>query len=102
MEIESKQKMETNMKVVEKDWKDYRDKDTVALSLDKEGQYTVSEFIELLQQAKNKFGDKKILIHDTQDGLIGGFSHVYLNHGFDLREIYGDDCYEEDTICIYF
>ena len=36
------------MKIIETDWKDFLDNDTKALYLEKEGQYTISEFIELL------------------------------------------------------
>ena len=67
----------------------------------KDGQYTISELIELLESAQEKFGDKKILIHDMNSNTIGGFSHIYLHHGFDEREKYGEDYYEDDSICIY-
>lgn len=80
------------MKIIEEPWKDYYGNETVALSLDKEGQYTISEFIELLQAAKDKFGDKKILIHDINDEILGGFRYIYLNYD---RDLYGND-----TICI--
>lgn len=89
------------MKIIEEPWEDLRGNETIALSLDKEEQYTISEFIELLEEAKKKFGDKTILFHEMNTNIIGGFSHVYLNHGFDEREKYGEDCYAEDTICIY-
>ena len=72
--------------IKEQDWVDFYGNNTKALYLEKEGQYTISEFIELLQAAKERFGDKIILIHDMNDGIIGGFSHIYLN---------------EDNICIY-
>ena len=55
----------------------------------------------MLKSAQEKFGDKKILIHDMNSNTIGGFSHVYLHHGFDEREKYGEDYYEDDSICIY-
>ena len=55
---------------------------------------------ELLEEAKKKWGDKKILIHDFNNDCIGGFSHVYLHHGFDYREEYGEEYYEDDKICI--
>lgn len=80
------------MKIIETDWKDFLDNDTKALYLEKEGQYTISEFIELLQAAKEKFGDKEILIHDMNDGCLYGFSHIYLNKGNNE---------EDSAICIY-
>ena len=72
--------------IKEQDWVDFYGNNTKALYLETEGQYTISEFIELLQAAKERFGDKTILIPDRNDDIIGGFSHVYLN---------------EDNICIY-
>ena len=89
------------MKIIEETWDDFNGSETVALSLKKDGQYTISEFIELLKSAQEKFGDKKILIHDMNSNTICGFSHVYLHHGFDEREKYGEDYYEDDSICIY-
>ena len=89
------------MKIIEEPWFDFDDSETVALSLEKDGQYTISELIELLESAQEKFGDKKILIHDMNSNIIGGFSHIYLHHGFDERENYGEDYYEDDSICIY-
>lgn len=80
------------MKIIETDLKDFSDNDTKALYLEKEGQYTISEFIELLQTAKEKFGDKEILIHDMNDGCLYGFSHIYLNKGNNE---------EDSAICIY-
>lgn len=72
--------------IKEQDWVDFYGNNTKALYLEKEGQYTISEFIELLQAAKERFGDKTILIHDMNDDIIFGFSYIYLN---------------EDNICIY-
>lgn len=80
------------MKIIETDLKDFSDNDTKALYLEKEGQYTISEFIELLQADKEKFGDKEILIHDMNDGCLYGFSHIYLNKGNNE---------EDSAICIY-
>ena len=88
-------------KVIEKPWIDYCDKETTALTLNIDGQCKVSELIELLEAAKEKFGDKVVLIHDSNDNTIYGFSTVYLNHGFDEREKYGKNHYKDDTICIY-
>ena len=89
------------MKIIEEPWIDFYDNETVALSLDKDEQYTISEFIELLQATQEKFGDKVILFHDMNTDTVRGFSHVYLNHGFDEREKYGKDYYEDSNICIY-
>lgn len=89
------------MKLIEEPWEDLDGSKTVALSLDKDEQYKISELIELLKTAQEKFGDKTILIHDMNSDAIGGFSHVYLHHGYDERERYGENCYEEDCICIY-
>ncbi len=72
--------------IKEQDWVDFYGNNTKALYLKKEEQYTISEFIELLQAAKERFGDKRILIHDMNTDTIGGFSHIYLN---------------KDNICIY-
>ena len=89
------------MNIIEEPWVDFDGSETVALYLEKDEQYAISEFIELLKSAQEKFGDKKILIHDMNSNAIGGFSHVYLHHGFDEREKYGEDYYEDDSICIY-
>ena len=42
-----------------------------------------------------------MLFHDMNSNTLGGFSHVYLNHGYDMREKYGENYYEDNTICIY-
>lgn len=91
----------SNLKVINEPWKDLGGEDTEALYLDVDRLYTVSEFIALLEEAKNKWGDKEVVIHDFNNNCIGGFSHVYLHHGFDLREEYGEDYYEDDKICIF-
>lgn len=80
------------MEIIETDWKDFLNNDTKALYLDKEGQYTISEFIELLQAAKEKFGDKEILIHDMNGDCLYGFSKIYLYKG---------DNEKSSSICIY-
>ena len=74
---------------------------TEGLYLDVDRLYTVSEFITLLEEAKKKWGDKQVVIHDFNNNIIGGFSTVYLHHGFDLREEYGEDYYQDDQICIF-
>ena len=89
------------MKIVEEPWIDFDNSETIALSLDKEEQYTISEFIEFLKVAQEKFGDKKILLHEMNTDTISGFSRVYLRRGFDERETLGQDFYEDDVICIY-
>ena len=66
--------------IKEQDWVDFYGNNTKALYLEKEEQYTI------LQAAKERFGDKRILIHDMNSDTIGGFSHIYLN---------------KDSICIY-
>ena len=42
-----------------------------------------------------------MLFHDFNHNCMFGFSHVYLSRGYDEREQYGDDCYENEKICIY-
>lgn len=79
---------------------DFDGSETEMISLATEGLLTVDEFIKLLQYAKEKWGNKKVLVHDTSSRLIGGFSHLYLHHGFDEREKIGEDYYEDDSICI--
>lgn len=93
--------MGKNRIVEEDDWVDYYGNPTTALYLDKKGLYTISEFIELLEAAREKFGDKKMFIHDLNTNSLGGFSSVYLNHGYDFRKEYGEDYFEDDTICIF-
>lgn len=87
--------------IIEISWKDSLENETTALYLDTEEQYSISELIALLEAAKEKFGDKKVLIHEQNSGIIGGFSHVYLKKGFDEREKYGENYYEDDMICIF-
>ena len=58
-------------------WKDVDGTDTEALQLEVDGQYTISQFIELLEAAKEKWGDKKIYTHDSNSNIIGGFVEVY-------------------------
>lgn len=88
-------------KLVVTPWKDFDDGKTEAMYIDKDGLYTVSELITLLEKAKERWGDKEVLIHDMNNDIIGGFDTVYLHRGFDLREEYGEDYYMDDTICIY-
>ena len=89
------------MKIVEEPWVDFSGEETIALSLDKDEQYTVSEFIELLKVAQEKFGNKKILIHEMNSNMIGGFSHVYLHHESNEEERHEEGCRVDDSICIY-
>lgn len=88
-------------KIIEEEWTDFYGNDTTALSIQKDGLLTISELIELLEEAKNKYGDKEMLFHDFNHNCMFGFSHVYLSRGYDEREQYGDDCYENEKICIY-
>ena len=90
-----------DLKFVIEPWKDFDGGETEAMYIDMEELYTVSELIALLEKAKERWGDKKVLIHDMNNNIIGGFDTVYLHHGFDLREEYGEDYYMDDTICIY-
>jgi hypothetical protein len=87
--------------IIKEKWIDFHGNETEALSFNKDGLYTISEFIQLLEKAKEIWGNKEITFHDINSDTITGFSHVYLNHGFDEREQYGKDNYEEDTVCIY-
>ena len=80
------------MKVMKEPWIDFDGAQTEALTLDIIRQYTISEFITLLEEAKRKWGDKTIFIHDMNNNCIGGFSTVYLHKKFDG---------ENDAICIY-
>ena len=90
-----------DLKVIEDaNWLDWHGGTTEALSLDIERQYTISEFIILLEEAKKKWGDKTILIHDMNNGGLCGFNTVYLKHGLGKMEGY-DNEYDEDEICIY-
>ena len=91
----------SNLKFITEPWVDFPEGETEALYLDVDRQYTISEFIALLEEAKKKWGDKEILIHDFNNDAIGGFSHVYLHHGFDHREEYGEEYYQDDQICIF-
>lgn len=91
-----------NLKIIEdKNWKDFGGGKTEALSLDIDELYSISEFIILLEEAKKRWGDKKVVIHGITDDTIGGFSTIYLNKGYDYREEYGEDYYQDDKICIY-
>lgn len=88
-------------KIINTSWEDFGGGKTEALSIDVDRLYTVSEFIALLEEAKQRWGDKEVVFHDMNANVIGGFSIVYLHHGFDDREEYGEDYYMDDQICIY-
>lgn len=90
-----------DLKFVVEPWKDIDGRETEAIYIDTDGLYTVSEFIVLLEKAREKWGDKQVVIHDFNSNIIGGFGTVYLHHGFDYREEYGEDYYEDDQICIF-
>ena len=87
------------MKIVEQDWTDFRGKDSVALSLDKEEQYTISDLIKLLESAKEKFGDRTIMIQANRSAY--GFKHVCFNHEYDEREKYGESAYDEAFVSLF-
>lgn len=56
--------------------KDFHGNDTEEMFMDKDGEYTVSDFIELLQAAKEKWGNQKIAIWDINTDIICGFGSV--------------------------
>ncbi len=80
------------MQVTSIPWEDFGGGKTEALCIDVDRLYTVSEFISLLEEAKRRWGDKPVTIHDMNSDTVGGFSIVYLKHGFDCQD---------DEICIY-
>lgn len=92
------------MQIEEEAWTDLDGTETTALHITKDGDYTISEFIELLEAARTRFGDSPLQIHDTHLKGVEGVSHAYLHPGCDLHEKHeehGEVCYEEDTIHIY-
>lgn len=90
-----------DVKIVSIPWEDFGGGKTEAIYIDVDRLYTVSEFISLLEEAKRRWGDKQVAFHDMNNDVIGGFSTVYLNHGFDERDTLGKDYYQDDMICIY-
>ena len=48
----------SNLKFITEPWVDFPEGETEALYLDVDRQYTISEFIALLEEAKKKWGDK--------------------------------------------
>lgn len=62
------------------------DKEVDCIYGETEKQYTISELIQLLNKAKELYGDKEILIYDWCDSLAYGFSTI---------------CNGEDSIYIY-
>ena len=93
-------KERNKMKVKEKTWIDFSGKPTTGIYLDTDGQYTISEFIELLQEAKEKWGDLEIVVHDTWGEKLKGFSTLYINNEYDEKEKYGENAFEGTKICI--
>lgn len=59
--------------------KDFRGNDTEEMFLDKDGEYTISDFIELLQAAKEKWGNQKIAIWNTNENVICGLGSVCID-----------------------
>ena len=51
----------SNLKVISEPWKDFGGEDTEALYLDVDRQYTISEFIALLEEAKKNGETRKFL-----------------------------------------
>ena len=90
-----------NPKVIKFPWKELDGSETEAIELNVDRQYTISDLIQLLKEAKKLWGDKEVLIHESNLDIIGGFGTLYLHHGFDHREECGEQNYMDDTICIF-
>lgn len=56
--------------------KDFNGNDTEEMFLDTDELYTIGDFIELLQAAKDKWGNQKIAIWNTNENVIGGLGSV--------------------------
>jgi len=91
----------TKIKINEMEWVDFREQPTIALSVDKDDLINISELIELLEEAKKRWGDIPVLAQEQNSGHMGGFGCVYLNHGYDLREQYGDDYISPDMLVLF-
>lgn len=59
--------------------KDFHGNDTEEMFLDKDEVYTISDFIELLQAAKEKWGNQKIAIWNTNENVICGLGSVCID-----------------------
>lgn len=82
-------------KIIEEDFECLNKHITKALTFDKDNVYKISDFIELLQKAMEKYGDKEIAIHDMNFDVISGISwpYVYFNNNVDIDN--------NGTICIF-
>lgn len=65
-------------KVIEEDFESFDCRMTKALTFEKDDIYKISDFIELLQKAMEKYGDKEIAIHDMNSDIISGISWPYV------------------------
>lgn len=67
--------------------------------MDKDGCYTISELIELLQFMKEKYGDCEVLIEDVLEKCSFGFSGAKFESMEEARKLYPE--YElKDTVHI--
>lgn len=74
--------------------------DTESIRLDVDDLLTVSDLIKLLQEAKRKWGDKKLMIYDSNYNTACGFGRLFLVHGFDTEDNTGP-IHVDDTIRIW-
>ena len=65
-------------KLIEEDFECIDRHMTKALTFDKDDTYKISDFIELLQKAMEKYGDKEIAIHDMNFDIISGVAWPYI------------------------
>lgn len=65
-------------KIIEEDFECLDGHITKALTFDKDNVYKISDFIELLQKAMEKYGDKEIAIHDMNFDVISGITWPYI------------------------
>lgn len=77
-------------KIIEEDFECLDKHITKALTFDKDNVYKISDFIELLQKAMEKYGDKEIATHDMNFDVISVITWPY---------IYFDD--NNGMICIF-
>lgn len=82
-------------KIIEEDFESIDGRMTKALTFEKDDIYKISDFIELLQKALEKYGDKEIAIHDMNSDIISGIQwpYVYFNNNVDIDN--------NGTICIF-
>ena len=65
-------------KIIEEDFECLDKHITKALTFDKDNVYKISDFIELLHKAMEKYGDKEIAIHDMNFDVISGITCPYI------------------------